>query len=238
MTAVWITGLVMGAVGSLHCIGMCGPLALSLPVSDDKAYTKFVASLLYNLGRVITYALIGAVTGLLGRSFSLFGFQQGFSVVMGILIIGFVMLPSLGNFLGNVPALHVFFEKLRARIGSLYFKKNFRSVFLIGMLNGLLPCGLIYMALAVSMTMGTAWHGSLFMAGFGMGTLPVMWSVAFFGGFINMNIRRKIRRLYPYLMVLMACLLIIRGLGWGVPFLSPSVDMGNGHTAAGIECHQ
>lgn len=237
MTTVWITGLVMGAVGSLHCIGMCGPLALSLPVSGSNPYAKFISSLLYNLGRVTTYSAIGALTGLIGKGFAITGFQQRFSIVMGLVIIAMVLVPRLANRLENGKVMSGVFEKLRLKIGSLYFRKNFRSVYLIGLLNGLLPCGLIYMALAVSATLGHAAQGSLFMAGFGMGTLPVMWSVAFFGGFISLNLRRNIRKLYPYLMILMACLLIIRGMGLGIPYLSPVFETGNQLSGTGIECH-
>lgn len=238
MTIAWMTGLVMGAVGSLHCIGMCGPLALSLPVSNVNASTRFISSLLYNIGRVLTYALIGVFTGLLGKGFAMSGFQQRFSIFMGLVIILFVLIPRMGRYVSNGRAVSSFFENLRAKIGSLYFKKNYRSVFAIGMLNGLLPCGMVYMALAVSATLASPRDGSLFMAGFGMGTLPVMWSVAFFGGFISLHVRSRIRKAYPYLMVLMACLLIMRGMGWGIPYLSPAWETGLDQSVNAVDCHQ
>lgn len=235
MTSFWITGFIMGGIGSLHCIGMCGPLALSLPVADDQPVNRFAGSLFYNIGRVLTYGTLGLAAGMLGRVVSLFGMQQWLSVALGLSIIIMVMLPGISRRIGNGPSNSAFFVSVRRRIGQLYQQRNMTAVFFIGMLNGLLPCGLVYMALAASVTMGSAWQSALFMAGFGLGTLPVMWSLTFFGAFVNINVRMKLRKLYPYLLVLMACLLIIRGLGLGIPYLSPSMQ-GEG-AANGIECH-
>ena len=129
------------------------------------------------------------------------------------------------------------FEKIRASLGKLFIRKNYHSVYFIGLLNGLLPCGLVYLAIAGAVSTGSVLKSSLFMAAFGLGTLPVMWSIAFFGGFINIRVRQGIKKLYPYVMFAMAVLLIIRGLGLNIPYLSPSVN--NRHHAMDtyIECH-
>lgn len=237
MTAFVVTGFVMGALGSLHCIGMCGPLALSLPVVKEDLPSRFMGSLLYNIGRTITYAVVGAITGLLGKSFALFGYQQALSLALGIAIILFVLFPKLGRGLNQGRLMPAFFEKVRSGIGRLYFKKNYSAILVIGLLNGLLPCGLVMMALAASLASADLMSGTLFMAGFGLGTIPLMWSLTFFGGFISINLRRKLRGLYPYLMVIMACLLIIRGLGWGIPYLSPALHNDSDHVHQGIDCH-
>jgi len=236
MISLFITAFILGGIGSLHCVGMCGPLALSLPVVTNNSTSRFFSTLLYNIGRVITYACIGAVVGIAGSSFALFGYQQWLSVMIGVLIILFLVFPK--NYFTRKNALMIFFEKIRAHLGNLFFRKNYKSVFFIGLLNGLLPCGLVYMAIAGAVSTASIVKSSLFMAAFGFGTLPLMWSIAFFGGFINLKMRHGIKKLYPYIMLGMAVLLIIRGLGLDIPYLSPSLhNHGNEVANQKIECH-
>lgn len=223
MLQIALTGFGMGVIGSFHCIGMCGPLALALPLKDDSLFSKFTGALLYNSGRIITYSLLGMAAGSIGQSFSFFGFQQSLSIGAGTLILLLVLLPKI--FLGvfrNTNVAGQFFEKLRHTFGQLFFKKNQSTLFAIGFLNGLLPCGLVYLAIAGATATGKITDAVLFMAAFGAGTLPVMWSIAFWGNFINISIRQRIRKMYPYMMVLMACLLILRGMGLGIPYVSPA----------------
>lgn len=223
MVQMIIAAFMMGLLGSFHCVGMCGPIALSLPLTHDSNLAKFTGALLYNSGRIITYAAFGIVFGLIGKSFALFGYQQWLSVFLGILIIFFIILPKrLSAFKSNNYIL-VFFEKLRSALGRLFARKNYSSLFSIGFLNGLLPCGLVYMAAAVALAYGDVMNSMLFMAFFGLGTLPMMWSIAFFGNYVSVSIRQKIRKAYPYMMTLLACLLILRGLGLGIPYVSPKV---------------
>jgi len=217
-----IAAFVMGAIGSFHCIGMCGPLALALPLKDGSLFSKFTGALLYNSGRVVTYSLFGFLAGSIGQSFSFFGFQQSLSIVAGSLIALLVILPKLfPTAFKNTNSSGRFFEKIRHTFGQLFFKKNQSALFAIGFLNGLLPCGLVYLAIAGAAATGSIATAIIFMAAFGAGTLPVMWSIAFWGNFINVNIRQQIRKMYPYMMMLMACLLILRGLGLGIPYISP-----------------
>lgn len=225
MVQMIIAAFMMGLLGSFHCVGMCGPIALSLPLTHDSNLAKFTGALLYNSGRIITYAAFGIVFGLIGKSFALFGYQQWLSVFLGILIIFFIILPKrLSAFKSNNYIL-VFFEKLRSALGRLFARKNYSSLFSIGFLNGLLPCGLVYMAAAVALAYGDVMNSMLFMAFFGLGTLPMMWSIAFFGNYVSVSIRQKIRKAYPYMMTLLACLLILRGLGLGIPYVSPKVTL-------------
>ena len=226
MLQIAIAAFTMGIIGSFHCVGMCGPLALALPLSDQSLQSKFIGALLYNSGRIITYSLFGLVSGLLGKSFALFGFQQGLSIILGAVIILLVIIPKIfpGSF-KHIDFTTVYFEKLRHTFGRLFFKKNQSTLFAIGFLNGLLPCGLVYLAIAAATASGNISSSILFMAAFGLGTLPVMWSIAFWGNFIGIRIRQKIRAAYPYMMMMMACLLIIRGMGLGIPYLSPVADM-------------
>ncbi|MGF2412772.1 sulfite exporter TauE/SafE family protein [Ferruginibacter sp.] len=224
MIQLIIAAFAMGLLGSFHCVGMCGPLALSLPINSDSFWSKFSGALLYNAGRIVTYSLFGLVFGAIGKSVALFGYQQWLSVILGVLIIVFVILPKrVSSFSGNNYVMQ-FFEKIRAALGQLFFKKNNASLFSIGLLNGLLPCGLVYMAAAGAVATGDIANSVIFMAFFGLGTLPVMWSVAFFGNYVSIGIRQKIRKAYPYMMMLMACLLILRGMGLGIPYVSPKAD--------------
>ncbi|GAB2816610.1 sulfite exporter TauE/SafE family protein [Ferruginibacter profundus] len=225
MVQLIFAAFAMGLLGSFHCVGMCGPLALSLPLSSDGNWAKFSGAFLYNAGRVVTYSVLGLVFGALGKSVALFGYQQWLSVILGVLIIVFIILPKRIASFNNNNFLLSFFEKIRAALGQLFFKKNYSSLFSIGLLNGLLPCGLVYMAAAGAVATGDIGNSVLFMAFFGLGTLPVMWSVAFFGNYVSIGIRQKIRKAYPYMMMLMACLLILRGMGLGIPYVSPKADV-------------
>lgn len=235
MAAIFLAALSLGIIGSFHCIGMCGPLAFSLPLSRTSDFSKFAGSFLYNTGRIITYSAIGLLFGLAGKSFSLFGFQQWLSICMGLVILIVLLVPK--KWLTVKPGANIFAtgtQKVRRLLGQLFLKRGYSSLFAIGILNGLLPCGLIYMAVAGAIVYADAFKSAFFMASFGLGTLPVMWSVTFFGNYIGIGLRQKIRSAYPVFMALIACMLIVRGLGLGIPYVSPAIDHG---TAKVQICH-
>ena len=221
MVQLIIAAFTMGLIGSFHCVGMCGPLALSLPINNDGFWPKFSGALLYNAGRIVTYSMFGLVFGVIGKSFALFGYQQWLSVILGVIIILFIVLPKRVTTFKKKNFVLIFFEKLRASLGQFFLKKTYSSLFSIGLLNGLLPCGLVYMAAAGAVATGDIVSSISFMVFFGLGTLPIMWTVAFFGNYVSIGIRQKIRKAYPYMMLLMACLLILRGMGLGIPYVSP-----------------
>ena len=225
MVQLVVSAFMIGLLGSFHCVGMCGPLALSLPLNSNSFFSKFSGSLLYNAGRIVTYSLFGLLFGIIGKSVALFGFQQWLSIGLGALIIVFVILPKKAATFSKNKLVFNFFEKIRSSLGRLFSRKNYSSLFFIGLLNGLLPCGLVYMAAAGAVATGDIGDSILFMAFFGLGTLPMMWSVAFFGNYVSLRLRQNIRKVYPYMMMLMACLLMLRGMGLGIPYVSPNVDM-------------
>jgi sulfite exporter TauE/SafE len=174
-----IPALVLGAVSSLHCIGMCGPLAMSLPLGE-KNNSRFTGALLYNLGRMTTYAALGLVFGLVGRSFAVFGYQQKLSIALGILILISLVIPKLLNTKNGLVRLNSkMMSSLRSSMSKLLFNGNPGSLYAIGLLNGLLPCSMVYLALAGSIATGDAFRGALFMAVFGAGTIPAMWTISF-----------------------------------------------------------
>ncbi|MDE3211829.1 MAG: sulfite exporter TauE/SafE family protein [Bacteroidota bacterium] len=226
MLQIFLSAFTLGILGSFHCVGMCGPIAMALPLKEQSDWGKFSGALIYNLGRITTYSVFGLVFGLIGRSFGFFGYQQGVSIILGVLILISIFLPSKITTRYGQNILTNFFTKIRSSIGTLFSKRNRTSLYTIGLLNGLLPCGLVYMAAALAIATGAVVRGIVFMMAFGLGTLPLMWGMAFFGSFIKMSLRQKIRKAYPYFMTAIALLLILRGLGLGIPFVSPRIAMG------------
>ena len=230
---ILIPALILGAVSSLHCIGMCGPLAMALPLRNENS-ARFTGALLYNLGRMTTYASFGLIFGLIGRSFAWFGWQQKISIMLGIIILISLVLPRILNKQNlftkwNTRAM----TTLRGKLGKLLFNGNPASLYAIGLLNGLLPCSMVYLALAGSIATGDAVTGALFMVFFGAGTFPAMWTVSVFGGMMKQSVRVSARKLYPAMMMMMALLLILRGLNLGIPYLSPKLGVGN---TVAVEC--
>ncbi|MFM2360671.1 MAG: hypothetical protein RLY16_2664 [Bacteroidota bacterium] len=214
----------MGLLGSLHCIGMCGPLALSLPISGESSVYKFAGAAIYNLGRVITYSIMGIIFGMIGKTVSIAGYQQWLSILAGLVILFLVLAPGLMGKHGP-SFLNKYFDLVRNTLARFFQQNNLHSLLFTGMLNGLLPCGLVYMAMAGALATGDILDSMLFMAFFGAGTLPMMWGVIYFGNFISFQIRSKIRKAYPVFLSLTACLLIVRGLGLGIPYLSPKENI-------------
>ncbi|NOU39335.1 MAG: sulfite exporter TauE/SafE family protein [Ferruginibacter sp.] len=225
MTQLMFAAFTMGMLGSFHCVGMCGPLALSLPLKSNSFWAKLTGSFLYNWGRIITYSVFGFIFGIIGSSFSFFGYQQWLSIIIGVVILIFILLPKKYTAVSNNNFFYSFFTKLRNYLSKLFSKKSNSSLFTIGVLNGLLPCGLVYMAAAGAVATGNIFNSILFMAFFGLGTLPIMWSIAFWGNFVGINLRNNIKKAYPYMMVIMACLLILRGMGLGIQYVSPKLDI-------------
>lgn len=224
MIQIFFVAFMIGIVGSFHCVGMCGPLALSLPLSNNSFTARISGAFIYNAGRIVTYSFFGLVFGLIGQTASLFGFQQWLSIITGIVILLFVIMPKRYKMQSSASTFVTgFFTRIRSMLGNLFTKKNQSSLFIIGLLNGLLPCGLVYMAVAGAIAAGDIGKSVLFMAFFGLGTLPVMLMVSFFGNYVGVSFRQMIRRAYPYLMIFIACLLILRGMGLGIPYVSPKL---------------
>jgi len=226
-----LTGFVTGLVSSLHCVGMCGPLALALPAGSLSAAGKRNALILYNAGRIITYALLGLVAGLAGSAFVTGGFQQGLSIVTGLLMLFFVVVNTIfknKNF-ARVPLFSKFFQSLQRFIASLLKNKKPSAFFLIGSANGLLPCSMVYMAIIAAIASGSVVAGVLFMMCFGLGTTPFMLALPWFGQSVSFAFRSKIKTAFPYMLSVLALLLILRGMNLNIPFISPAVYHNNAH---------
>ncbi|RYY66218.1 MAG: sulfite exporter TauE/SafE family protein, partial [Chitinophagaceae bacterium] len=192
---------------------------------------------LYNAGRVLTYSVLGALVGLIGASFSLFGVQQWLSILSGSAILLYLCQPEWRIFKMGHHRFRGLLGKLRAALSTLFNTRSYSSLFFIGVLNGLLPCGLVYTAIAASLTLGSVGNSAVFMGAFGLGTLPLMWSLAFFGSVVPRGMSLYIKKMYPYVMLLMGCMLIIRGLGLGIPYLSPGWHAAGNEALQQIDCH-
>lgn len=226
---------VMGTVGSLHCIGMCGPIAMALPMGNRSNGGRLFGGMIYNFGRIFTYSWLGFLLGFAGDYLVTPKFQSALSVLTGIALIVYLLLSSATKMrLSQFAFIQNLFLKLRRHLSRLLFIENNSSLFGIGMLNGLLPCGMVYLALASSFITGNALEGSLFMFFFGLGTFPVMLAVLFFGSFLNLQIRLKLRKLIPVFLFFMAALLVLRGLHLGIPYISPSFPVAS---TAEVICH-
>lgn len=229
-------GFLLGLFGSMHCVGMCGPLAMVIPVHHLSPVRKFFMLLLYQLGRVVTYASLGLIFGLLGQRIYIAGFQRWFSMGLGMLI--FILLILFYVYKKSVqPAfMRVLYKKVQQVIITiLQSGKGGLSYLGLGMANGLLPCGMVYVAIAAALTAGSVSGSVYFMATFGLGTLPAMTAFSYFGTSMSVNIRQAFRKAVPIAMAIMACLLILRGMNLGIPLISPVMQSAPGVV---VECHK
>ena len=222
-TALIIPAFVMGLAGSLHCVGMCGPIAMALPLQGRSSREKLTGGLLYNAGRITTYTSFGLIAGWMGAGLRWFGWQQRISLILGITILLFMILPAIMPVHRLQSAIQARMSGIRQTLARVLFRGTPTAMFATGMLNGLLPCGLVYMALAGSAISGDPLQGAAFMALFGIGTTPVMLATVRMGSLLHRNMRQKLQNMYPALLIIMAILLIFRGLDLGIPYLSPSL---------------
>jgi sulfite exporter TauE/SafE len=218
--------IALGLLGSLHCAAMCGPLMLALPVPPGGA-GRFVASrVVYQLGRITTYALLGIVAGLIGKSVFLIGMQRWLTIALGAAILfGFFLSKKIAL---AAPVVRLV-GKLKTAMSAQLQQRSFRALGLLGMLNGLLPCGLVYVATAGAVSLGSVLESVGYMAAFGLGTLPTMLGISLSGKILPLTFRLKLHRAIPVSVCLLATLLILRGMALGIPYLSPDL-------AAGVCC--
>lgn len=225
----------LGFAGSLHCIGMCGPIALSLPVSHNNNLSRISGGWIYNSGRILSYAAMGLLFGSFGNLIIAAKWQSSLSIALGIIILLYLFFPKRYFHFTTATALGNPFMLLRKQLGKLFQSKKFSSLFFIGVLNGFLPCGLVYLALISSVIAASPVNGGMFMLFFGLGTFPMMFATVLTGNYLNQSLRQKINKAVPALLFFMAVLLILRGMNLGIPFISP--EFGSGHVHDAAECH-
>ena len=218
-----LSALVLGLLGSFHCVGMCGPIAFMLPVDRTNSLKKLSQIAIYHFGRLLAYSIIGLIFGLVGKGLYIFGMQQQLSIVIGVLMILVALIPyqTFNKYNFSKP-MYKLISKVKSALGKELQKKTPDTFLTIGFLNGFLPCGLVYMAVFAAIASGTALQGSLYMLAFGLGTIPLMTTAIYFSQFLKGNIRQHIQKAIPVFIVLIGALFILRGLGLGIPYLSPA----------------
>ena len=217
-----IPAFLIGLGGSLHCIGMCGPLIFSSMMNNQHGNLSLVDWLVYQSGRISVYVIWGILFGFIGTSARMFGWQQNISISLGIGILAILILTKLFPQLEKKFSVILLTQFWKSKLSSLLQNKIKQSDFVKGMLNGILPCGLVYIALAGATAVQDPIKGGVFMAIFGIGTLPLLSALLFVGNQMKMNVRRQLAKWYPAFIGLMAIMLIIRGMNLG-NFFSPAL---------------
>ncbi len=215
---------VIGLFGSLHCVGMCGPLAFALPQQSESKWITVLKKLSYNIGRAISYSFLGLLIGLLGQQLWLAGLQQSISILSGILIIATVLPQIIKSRRTQNYAPNRFTQSVNKLIGKAI--KNKAGHLYLGLLNGFLPCGFVYLGLATAISTSSAYQSALFMFVFGLGTTPLMLFAMIGVNFSKPAFRRKINLFLPYLTLCLGLWFVLRGLNLDIPYLSPKI-MGN-----------
>ena len=205
--------LTMGLMSSFHCIGMCGPIALALPVQKGNRLQQLAGLTIYNTGRAFTYAILGLLIGSIGSSLAWIGYLRYLSVFAGILMLAYVFWPARLDTYFHTP---LFWQRvvnsIRKKMGEMLRSRKMHGWLLLGIFNGLLPCGMVYLALISSMATGSMAGSGLYMLLFGIGTLPMMMAVGFFKQWFTPNLRTRIRKLTPIVMAVAGIWLVARGL--------------------------
>ena len=226
--------LLMGFTGSLHCAGMCGPIVWIMPFQAFTGFKKILALALYHFGRISVYAVLAVVL----HSFrSLFDpkVQQYTSIILG----GFLLVIGILSFVPNhtIKLKLPWAEYVKRELGRVIGRPGLGIMALAGILNGLLPCGLVYMALSASLTATTFFQAAAIMYVFGLGTLPMLVSITLLKTKLAFLRTNHIRKLVPVVVFCFGCLFIVRGMNLGIPYLSPKVVVEQ-HGIRSCCCHK
>ncbi len=224
----------MGLLSSVHCIGMCGPLVLALPLQHASPQKRLASILLYHTGRILTYGVLGLAFGLAGRQLRVAGWQQFFSIVLGLLLVGCWLLGILHQGKGSFVLTRLVQQKITQLNLYLWKAPEKYGYLLLGMGNGLLPCGMVYLAVAAALSTGHAGYSTLFMCFFGLGSLPALAALSFWGYRINRQVRHQFKKAAPFFMLALGIVLVLRGLDLNIPFISPVLPRVPGNPAS---CH-
>ena len=220
---MFILAFSLGLIGSLHCVGMCGPIALLLPLQRQRKAFRWIQLGAYFLGKTLAYTLIGLLFGIVGEGLFIAEYQQEFSILAGLVMIGMGLFSLLHISLKGIqnPLLKGF-ALLKSALGRQLTKKTLSSSLFIGFLNGFLPCGLVYTALFGALAMGNLWDSMGYMTAFGLGTIPLMLLLVVLGDFLPVGLRRQLNQWLPMVVIVVGILFVLRGLGLGIPYLSPA----------------
>lgn len=219
---IW-TAFTIGLLGSLHCVGMCGPIALALPYGQSQKeqpskWSRLWKVLLYNFGRITTYVVLGAFIGLVSQGLLMAEIQRWVSVGLGVfLIVIAIFAINIESKLLRASWISRFYLYLKMQLQGFMRNSRAASFYKVGLLNGFLPCGLVYMAILGALTAGNFTDSIMYMVLFGLGTMPLMAATALLGQVMSLKVRRSLQRVYPVFMIGFAALLIMRGLNLEIP---------------------
>ncbi|MFA6467300.1 MAG: sulfite exporter TauE/SafE family protein [Bacteroidota bacterium] len=215
--------LTLGFLGSMHCIGMCGPLMLAIPANAKTRGRFLLERVIYHAGKAFTYGVMGAVVGIAGKSVMM-GIQQDISIILGMTMLLTVAIPfGLKSSLGKYSPLKYLYDFVKQKFSSMMQRRGKTALLVMGMLNGLLPCGLVYTALIGATVVADVWYSALFMMMFGVGTAPALVAISMTGKLLSVRFRSIISRALPVLSITLALILILRGMNLGIPLISPKI---------------
>jgi sulfite exporter TauE/SafE len=219
-----ISGFFIGLISSLHCIGMCGPIAMMLPVDHKNQTKRTIQIMVYHAGRITTYTTLGFLFGLFGKGLFIAGIQQQISIVVGIIMLLFIFIPekTIAKYNFSKP-IYRLISKIKQQLGTQFKKKSYDALFSIGLFNGLLPCPMIYVALFGALALQNLLNSVVFMFLFGIGTIPLMSIMVYSSHFITISFRNKIKKIIPISLFIIASLFILRGLNLDIPYISPKI---------------
>ena len=217
------SAFIFGLISSFHCVGMCGPIAMMLPVDRNNETKKVAQIITYHIGKLFAYGILGLIFGLLGKSFYLAGMQQQLSIIVGILMIIVALVPEkvFAKYNFSKPVYKII-SKVKSNLGQQFKNKSYKSLFTIGLLNGFLPCGMVYVAIFGAIAMQSVSLGISYMLLFGIGTIPMLTAVIYLSNLISFSFRGTLQKIIPVVAVIIGMLFIIRGLGLDILYLSPS----------------
>lgn len=206
----------MGLGSALHCAAMCGPVMVATSAWFNKNKSLKRGLFLQLSGKTVTYVVIGVVFGFIGKLISFTVFQERLMLVAGLVLV-FLSLQGWFNIIAYSKLSKGITQWIGTKIGALM---NYS--FIIGLLHGLIPCGLVYAAGIASLASHSVWHGGLFMLGFGLGSLPVLIAIAM--GAKKLVALFKGRKWLQHIPSLcLGILFFVKGLGLDIPYISPKV---------------
>lgn len=220
---MYVTALILGFTGSIHCVGMCSPLAMTVTNITSRAWLN---RFLYNTGRIITYAFMGLAASSAEALIPIAQYQNKISCLLGIVLLIMGFAGFSGVTIPFITPLLVKFISLLKRIFSHYLKKRTTgSIIAMGIINGFLPCGLTFMALMFCLTLKGPCEGFTYMLLFGAGTLPAMIGLTALINPVVKKFRWSMQHVMTVLLLMSGCLLIARGV-----IHHPSLTHQNMHT--------
>lgn len=216
----YFSAFLIGLAGSVHCVGMCGPLALAIPgASKDKGFTFFLRTIAYQISRISGYGVLGLIVGFFSQGMQFTGIQPYFSLLSGIILLflGFFGIIPEVNAFSKYPIIQHFQVKINRIIGTVMTNEHFSTPFVLGFLNAMLPCGMIYIALGTGLSSGNMSEAALYLISFGLGTLPLMFMMSLSGQFLSLQMRRSWQKTIPIIFMISGIILIYKGMNIDLP---------------------